>query len=118
METKKAQETEQRASVEDASHALDDVRELVKQHPYGAMAAAAGAGYVLAGGLFTRLTARLLKIGVRVSAPLAAWSLLGKALVNLADVLEAEGATPSTPVRSRLAANDAHGRKNGAVLPG
>jgi hypothetical protein len=60
-----------------------DLLEQVQRYPYGALAAAAGIGYVLAGGLFTRLTARILKLGVRVAAPIVAWPLLEHELLEL-----------------------------------
>jgi hypothetical protein len=61
-----------------------DVRRRVHEHPYGALAAAAGLGYVLGGGLFTRLTARLLKVGARVGAALATVPSLVRAVDALA----------------------------------
>jgi hypothetical protein len=42
-----------------------DLQGRMERHPYLTRAAAAGVGYVLGGGLFTRLTARALKLGVR-----------------------------------------------------
>jgi hypothetical protein len=114
MDKLKTQERDLWTTVGDAT---SDVREQVEKHPYGTLAVAAGAGYVLAGGLFTRLTARLLKLGVSVGAPLAAWSLLGKALVNLADALEEDGAARATPVHARSAPKEA-GASKAAVLRG
>jgi hypothetical protein len=38
----------------------------VDQHPYGALAAALGVGYALGGGIFTPLTSRLVRFGLRV----------------------------------------------------
>ena len=40
----------------------------VDRHPYGMVAAALGAGYVLGGGLFTPTTARLLRLGFKVAS--------------------------------------------------
>ncbi|HEX4403402.1 MAG TPA: hypothetical protein VH560_01145 [Polyangia bacterium] len=42
-----------------------DVRAFVEAHPIGAVATALGVGYVLGGGLFTRLTSKLVGLGVR-----------------------------------------------------
>jgi hypothetical protein len=42
-----------------------DVRAFVEAHPVGAVATALGVGYVLGGGLFTRLTYKLLGLGVQ-----------------------------------------------------
>jgi hypothetical protein len=39
----------------------------VEEHPYGALGAAFTTGYVLAGGLFSRATTRLLGFGVRLA---------------------------------------------------
>jgi hypothetical protein len=38
----------------------------VDQHPYGALAAALGVGYTLGGGIFTPLTSRLVRFGLRI----------------------------------------------------
>lgn len=45
-----------------------DLNGRVQRHPYGMLAAAAGVGYVLGGGLFTPFTARLIRLGVRLAA--------------------------------------------------
>jgi hypothetical protein len=45
-----------------------DLRGRVERNPYGMMLAAMGVGYVLGGGLFTSLTARILRFGLRVAA--------------------------------------------------
>jgi hypothetical protein len=42
------------------------LRARVDQHPYGALAAAVGVGYALGGGIFTPLTARLVRFGLRI----------------------------------------------------
>jgi hypothetical protein len=55
-----AADAEPAATSTDLEHALD-VRGLVERHPYGTLAAALGAGYVLGGGLFTALTGRLVR---------------------------------------------------------
>lgn len=52
----------------------------VRQNPYGYLLLAAGAGYILGGGLFTRLTLRMFSMAARVAAvPLAQTQLLGLA---------------------------------------
>ncbi len=58
---------EARGAVDDLSQTLD-FRNRVQKHPYLMLAAAAGVGYILGGGLFTTLTARLLRVGVRLAA--------------------------------------------------
>lgn len=51
-------------------------RRLYDENPYLVLAAAAGAGYLLAGGLFTPFTRRVLKMGMRAAVvPLAASQL-------------------------------------------
>jgi hypothetical protein len=53
------------------------------RHPYAMVAGAVGLGFVLGGGLFTRLTARIVGAGLRVAAvsmmPLLEKELLGAA---------------------------------------
>jgi hypothetical protein len=44
---------------------LSNARAWVEQHPYAAVGAAFGAGFLLAGGLFSRTTARALGFGTR-----------------------------------------------------
>ncbi len=54
--------------------------EQVRQHPYQALLVAAGVGYILGGGLFTRLTLTALTAGVRLGAlPVVQRQLLGVA---------------------------------------
>lgn len=48
----------------DAKRVLD-LKGRMDRHPYATMAAAVGLGYVLGGGLFSRLTAQALRIGAR-----------------------------------------------------
>jgi len=55
-----------------------DVRSRVRRHPYGTVLAALGVGYVLGGGLFSRLTFGLLGAGVRLAAvPVVKQQLMG-----------------------------------------
>lgn len=44
-----------------------DIEGRVERHPYGMMAGAVAAGFVLGGGLFTRLTERLAGTAVRTA---------------------------------------------------
>ena len=44
-----------------------DLRGRVQRNPIGMVLAAAGIGYVLGGGLFSPMTSKLLKIGVRLA---------------------------------------------------
>jgi len=58
---------EARSTFEDLGSAID-LRGRVQRHPYAMVAAALGVGYVLGGGLFSRLTFRVLGVGIRVAA--------------------------------------------------
>ncbi len=67
----------------------ESLTQTVKEHPYIAMGIAAAAGYVLAGGLPTPFTRRIVRIGMRaIFVPLAASQL--KALTAPADLLADE----------------------------
>ncbi|WP_163996982.1 hypothetical protein [Pyxidicoccus caerfyrddinensis] len=71
--------TDARSAVTDLGQTLD-LRGRVERNPYGMMAAAIGVGYVLGGGLFTPLTARIIRLGVRLAAlPLVKDELMGMA---------------------------------------
>jgi hypothetical protein len=61
-----------------------DVASLVEAHPVGALAVALGAGYVLGGGVFTRLTSHLVRIAVRLGVKLAVIPVIESELVALA----------------------------------
>jgi hypothetical protein len=50
----------------DFSQALD-LRGRVERHPIGMVLGAMGVGYILGGGLFSPVTAKLLRIGVRLA---------------------------------------------------
>jgi hypothetical protein len=67
---------EARSTFEDLGSAID-LRGRVQRHPYAMVAAALGVGYVLGGGLFSRLTFRMVGLGVRMAAiPLVKHQLL------------------------------------------
>ena len=61
-----------------------DVKGSVDRHPYGTLLAALGVGYVLGGGLFTRLTARLVGLGIRMGIRMAVVPALEAEIVGLA----------------------------------
>jgi len=56
-----------------------DIEGRLQRNPYGMVAGAAALGFVLGGGLFTRLTARIAGAGLRVVL-VAAWPLLQQKL--------------------------------------
>jgi hypothetical protein len=68
-----------------------DLRGRVQRNPLGMVVAAAGVGYVLGGGLFSPLTGRLVRVGIR----LALIPLVKSQLSNIAGSSEptGEGAT-------------------------
>lgn len=71
--------SEARGAVTDFSESLD-LKGRVERNPYLTLAAAAGIGYVLGGGLFTPLTARIVRLGVKLAAlPFVKDELLGMA---------------------------------------
>jgi hypothetical protein len=71
------------AALSELCRALD-VTGRVRRHPYATLAATVGAGYVLGGGLFTRLTARVVRTTGRIGAELAVVPLLMKAIATSA----------------------------------
>ncbi|HSP81760.1 MAG TPA: hypothetical protein VLQ93_24790 [Myxococcaceae bacterium] len=98
----------------DARGAVTDLRDTmdlkgrVERNPYLMMVAAFGVGYVLGGGLFTRTTARVIRLGVRLAAlPIVKDELLGMAEAairgyettasRVADVAGTGGAGPQGP---------------------
>jgi hypothetical protein len=64
-----------------------ELRERVNRNPYGAMGVAVGVGYLLAGGLFTPLTGRLLGLGLRIGMRLAIVPLIERELGTLVESL-------------------------------
>ena len=64
-----------------------DVRAFVEAHPIGAVATALGVGYVLGGGLFTRLTSKLIGLGLRFGVQFAVLPVLERELTGLAGSL-------------------------------
>jgi hypothetical protein len=59
--------SEARGAVNDLNGMLD-LRGRTERNPYAMVAAAAGLGYILGGGLFTPLTARIVRLGIRLAA--------------------------------------------------
>ncbi len=71
--------SEARGAVTDLRDSLD-IKGRMERNPYAMLAAAAGVGYVLGGGLFTPLTARIIRLGVRLAAlPFVKDELVGMA---------------------------------------
>jgi len=68
-----------------------DIKGRVDRHPFGTVAAAIGIGYVLGGGLFTPLTGRIVRLGVRIGLRLAVLPVLKQEMAELVGELEEEG---------------------------
>jgi hypothetical protein len=52
-------------------HPAFDIRARLKRNPYGMLAGAVGIGFVLGGGLFTRLAVRVVGPGLRIAGMVA-----------------------------------------------
>ncbi|MDP2307941.1 MAG: hypothetical protein Q8P18_18085 [Pseudomonadota bacterium] len=62
-----------------------DLQGRVSRNPYQTLLIAAGVGYILGGGLFSRLTVNVLRMGVKVAGlPMVQRQLLGVAEAALA----------------------------------
>jgi len=58
-----------------------DIEGRLQRNPYGMVAGALAVGFVMGGGLFTRLTARIAGVGLRMGLA-AAWPLLQQQLFS------------------------------------
>jgi hypothetical protein len=67
-----------------------DIDGRVRRNPYGTVAAALGIGYVLGGGIFTPLTARIVGLGLRIGVRLALLPMMKDQISELADSLGGE----------------------------
>ena len=61
----------------------DTLSEQINEHPVRTVAIALGTGYLLAGGLFTRLTARLVMLGMRIGLRVGGPRLVTQSVVAL-----------------------------------
>ncbi|HET6280734.1 MAG TPA: hypothetical protein VFH73_07210 [Polyangia bacterium] len=87
-----------------------DIDRRVKRHPYGTVAAAVGIGYVLGGGLFSRLTARILGVGLRLGVRLAALPFIKEELMTLVSAAAEGGDESGSKSRKSRQANTNKGR--------
>jgi hypothetical protein len=78
-----------RDSFSDMSEALD-IKGRVDRHPFGTVAAAVGIGFVLGGGLFTPLTGRIVRLGLRIGMRLAVLPLLKQEMAELVGAIDEE----------------------------
>jgi hypothetical protein len=86
-----------------------DIDGRVSRHPYGTVAAALGIGYVLGGGIFTPLTARILGLGLRLGIRLAVLPYLTDEVLGIAEELGGEG-EPRGARKRATKANENKGR--------
>ena len=80
-----------RESIEDIRQRID-IEGRVRRNPYGMVAAALGAGYVLGGGLFSPLTARIVGLGLRLGIRMAAIPFLRDEIESIIDTMGADDA--------------------------
>ncbi len=66
-----------RALKEGRQNVVEPFSELVQQQPLAALAIAFGVGYILGGGLFSRMTGRLIGVGWKLGGVAMVKSLLG-----------------------------------------
>jgi hypothetical protein len=78
--------TRTREAVKDLGNTLD-IEGRVDRNPYRMMAIGVGVGYVLGGGIFSPLTARLVGFGLRMGLRLAAVPFIQQELMGLVDLL-------------------------------
>ncbi len=60
----------------------DILSEQIDEHPGRTVAVALGTGYLLAGGLFSRLTARLMRLGMRIGFRVGGTPLVTQVLAS------------------------------------
>ena len=86
----------------------ETLRRQTREHPGRSVALALGAGYVLGGGLFTVLTARLLGAAVRIGVRVAVVPLVTDSIAALGGGLMGQGDAIVTRERHRKALERAH----------
>lgn len=91
--------TRTRDAVTDIKATLN-LEERVERNPYGMLAAAVGVGYVLGGGIFSPLTARILGLGMRLSLRLAALPFIKEELMGIAETIS-NGSSEESGSKSR-----------------
>lgn len=74
-----------------------DLKRELDQHPYGALAAAVGVGYVLGGGFFTPLTERVAKLVLKAGIRAALVPFVAAQLTDLLTPLLNKETAPPPP---------------------
>jgi hypothetical protein len=99
-----------RDAVKDLKDTLD-IEGRVDRNPYRMMALGVGVGYVLGGGIFSPLTARLVGFGLRLGLRLAAVPFIQQELMGLVDLMregpDEPGARGRRAERATTATHDA-----------
>jgi len=95
-----APETKDAPGAAPASASVAALKETVDRHPYGTLAAAVGIGYALGGGIFTPLTARLVRFGLRIGLRAALLPIVTERITELVE----EFAPTSQPQQANAAA--------------
>ncbi len=90
-------------SGQEAQSATAEITSCVKRHPYRSVAAAVGIGYALGGGIFTPLTSRLLRLGLRIGVRTALLPILKAELSELAEAFTSrkDSSTTTNPREGR-----------------
>jgi hypothetical protein len=93
-----------------------DIKGRINRHPYGTLAAAVGVGYVLGGGFFTPLTARILRLGMKIGVRLAVLPLLNdEAASVISNLVGAEAPSGGETHRARGRGQKANQANEGKV---
>ena len=75
-----------RQTSRDLEEVKTDLVAFVSAHPVGTLAAALGVGYAFGGGIFTRLTSGLLRVGLRLGIQIAVMPVIEQELAALVGV--------------------------------
>jgi hypothetical protein len=89
----------------------DRLARQTREHPMRSLAAAMGVGFVLGGGLFSRVTARIVSAGLRVGLRMAVVPLMARTLVTLGEGLLGPPADSDAGPSSSYAHSTANKRK-------
>jgi hypothetical protein len=75
----------------------EELKTRFDQHPYGALAAAVGVGYVLGGGFFTPLTERIAKLVLKAGVRAALVPFVAAQLTELLTPVLSKETAPTPP---------------------
>jgi hypothetical protein len=88
--------------------ALLDLDGRVNRNPYGMMAAAAGTGYILGGGLLSSLTARTVSLGLRLGLRLATSPLIQRGVLGFVEAASEHAEEPGAPCQNSHCAKESN----------